>query len=53
MQLEQGRMSVLEYTSKFMELSRLALAFVADEKLKMNHFEAGPNPNIKDRMFMR
>jgi len=41
---------VLEYASKFMELSRCALAFVADERLKMNRFEAGLNPGIKERM---
>jgi len=52
MQRQQGRISVLEYASKFMELSRFTLAFVADEKLKMNHFEAGLNPNIKERMFV-
>ena len=26
------------------------MAFIADERLKMNHFEAKLNPNIKDRM---
>jgi len=50
MQLQQGEMSVLEYTSKFMELSCFAPAFVADERLKMTQFEVGPNPNIKERM---
>ena len=35
MQLQQGSMSVLEYASKFMELSRFAPAFVADERLKV------------------
>jgi len=34
-------MSVLEYGSKFLEFSRYAPAFVADERLKMNHFSAG------------
>ena len=43
---------MLEYASKFMELSHFASAFVADEKLKMNHFEAGLNPNIKERMYV-
>jgi len=37
--LQQGRMTVLEYASKFMELSRFALTCVADEKLKMNRFK--------------
>jgi len=36
MQMQQGSMSVLEYASKFMELSHFAPAFVADEILKMN-----------------
>ena len=46
-------MSVLEYASKFMELSRFAPAFVADERLKMNWFEVGLNPTIKERMSIR
>ena len=36
MQLQQGNMSIIEYASKFMELLRFALAFIADERLKMN-----------------
>ena len=52
-QLQQGNMSVLEYASKFMELSRFAPAFVADERLKMNRFEAGLNPTTKERMSVR
>jgi len=39
-------MSVLEYAFKFIKLSRFTLAFVADEKLKMNLFEPGLNLNI-------
>ena len=50
MQLQQGSMSVLEFASKFMELSRFTPTFVADERLKMNRFEAGLNPIIKERM---
>jgi len=46
-------MSVLEYASKFMELSRFAPAFAADERLKMNRFEARLNPTIKKRMPVR
>jgi len=46
-------MSMLEYASKFMELSRFAPAFVADEKLKMNCFEDRLNPGIKERMSVR
>ena len=36
MQPQQGGMSVLEYASKFMELSCFAPVFIADERLKMN-----------------
>ena len=46
-------MSLLEYASKFIELSRFTPAFVADEKLKMNRFEVGLNPNLKERMSVR
>ena len=41
---------MVEYASKFMELSRFAPAFVADERLNMNRFEAGLNPGVKERM---
>jgi len=53
MQLQLGSMSVLEYASKFMELSRFALAFVTNERLNMNRFEVGLNPTIKERMSVR
>ena len=43
-------MSVLEYVSKFTELSHFAPAFVADERLKMNRFEARLNPGMKEIM---
>ena len=46
-------MSVLEYTSRFMELSQFAPAFVVDERLKMNRFEAGLNSTVKKRMSVR
>ena len=29
------------------------MAFVVDERLKMNGFEAGLNPDVKERMAMR
>ena len=41
---------MLEYASKFMELSRFAPAVVADKRLKMNRFEAELNPAIKEKM---
>jgi len=50
MQLHRGGMSVLEYASKFIELSHFAPAFVADERLKMNRFEAWINLGIKERI---
>ena len=53
MHLQQGRMSVLEYASKFMELSQYAPTFVVNGKLKMNCFKAGLHPNIKKRMSIR
>ena len=46
-------MNVLDYASKFMELSRYAPAFITNRKLKMNCFEAGLHPNIKERMSVR
>ena len=47
------RMSVLEYASKFTELSCFTPAYVADEKLRMNHFEVRLNPSLKERMLVR
>jgi len=41
-------MGVLECAFKFMELSRFALAYVADKKLMMNRFEVGLNPSLKE-----
>ena len=51
--MHKGSMSVVEYTSKFMELLRFAPTFVADERLMMNRFEAGLNPTIKEKMSVR
>jgi len=45
-------MSVLEYASKFIELSRFAPAFVADERLKMSRLKGGLNPDIKGSMLV-
>jgi len=53
MQLQQGTMSILKYASKFVELSHVTPTFVADKRLKMNRFEVGLNPTIKERMSMR
>ena len=38
---------MLEYAFKFMELSLFALAFVAYEKLKMNHSKVGLIPILR------
>jgi len=50
MQLQQGGMTMLGYASKFMELFRFALAFLADKRLKMNWFKVGLNLAPKERM---
>jgi len=42
-------MSVLE----FIELSRFALAYIADKKFRMNWFEAGLNQRLKEKMSVR
>ena len=46
--LQQGRMITPEYASKFMELSCFNPTYVANEKLKMNRFEAELNQGIKE-----
>jgi len=46
-------MIVLEYDSKFIELFQFARAYVPNEKLKINCFEAGLNPNLKAQMLVR
>jgi len=51
--LQQGNISILEYASKFIELSRFAPPHVADEKLRMNRFEAGCNRGLKENMLVR
>ena len=53
MQLQQGNMSVLKDVLKFMELSRFTPEFVANERMKMNRFEARLNLTIKERMSVR
>ena len=39
--LEQGKMSVVWYASKFMKLSHFTLTYVAHGTLKMNGFKDG------------
>jgi len=48
--LQQGKMSALENTLKFMELSCFTPAYITNEKLKMNLFEAKLNPRLKEKM---
>jgi len=48
--LQQGRMTILEHASKCMELSRFTPTYVADEKLKMNHFKSWLNWGIKEKL---
>ena len=50
--LQQGRMSVLEYASKFMELSSFTAAYVDGEKLKMNRFEAELILGVKEKILV-
>ena len=50
LELEQRRMSVLQYASKFMELSYFAPAYVANKTLKMNQFKSGLNHKLKVSM---
>ena len=47
LRLKQGQMSVVEYATKFNELSRFAPNQVATEELKMDHFEKGLKGPIK------
>jgi len=35
-----------------MKLSQFNRAFIVDKKLKMNYFEAGLNPNLKEKMLV-
>ena len=45
--LKQGEMSVMEYATKFNELSRFAPNQVAIEEMRINHFEQGLKGEIK------
>jgi len=48
--LRQGKMPVIEYKSKFNELSRFAPHQVANEEMKMERFERGLKFNLKTNM---
>ncbi|KAF5477557.1 hypothetical protein F2P56_004183, partial [Juglans regia] len=47
--LTQGTMTVDQYTTKFMELSRFASYLIPDEEKKAEKFERGLNHRIKER----
>ena len=44
---------MLEYASKFMELSHFSPTYVTDERLKMNRFGAGFSLGLKEKMVAR
>jgi len=44
---------MLEYASKFLEVSWFAPTDVENEKLKMNCFKEGFIPNLKERMLVQ
>ncbi|KAJ9672728.1 hypothetical protein PVL29_026082 [Vitis rotundifolia] len=48
--LIQGTMSVLEYESRFSELSRFALGMISDEGEKARRFQQGLRPAIRNRL---
>ncbi|XP_057538056.1 uncharacterized protein LOC130815584 [Amaranthus tricolor] len=45
--LSQEKMSVLEYSGKFMELSRFAPDFIANDRMKASRFFEGLNLNLQ------
>ena len=45
--LQQGSMSVEEYTYQFMELARYAPEEVNDDEKKQNMFKKGLNPELR------
>jgi len=52
LRLKLGQMTVMEYAAKFNELSRFVPNQVANEEMKMDHFEQGLRGLIK-RMIAR
>jgi len=48
--LVQGTMTVEQYSSRFIELSRFGLNLIPDEESKAERFENGLNPRIKERV---
>jgi len=50
--LQQEKMSVLEYASKFMKPSHFAPTNVTNEKLRMNPYEVWLKPGLRERMLI-
>ncbi|GLT72205.1 hypothetical protein SLA2020_441590 [Shorea laevis] len=50
MDLTQGGMSMTEYASRFVQLSRFATYVIPDEEKKAKKFERGLNPRIRTMM---
>jgi hypothetical protein len=48
--LVQGAMTVEQYSSRFIELARFGLNLIPDKESKVEHFENGLNPLIKERV---
>ena len=48
--LRQGNLSVMEYASRFTELSRFASEFVATDRMKILRFEEGLAPYIRNQL---
>ncbi|XP_034708980.1 uncharacterized protein LOC117932042 [Vitis riparia] len=48
--LIQGTMLVLEYESRFLELSRFALGMISEEGEKTKRFQKGLRPTIRNRL---
>jgi hypothetical protein len=48
--LVQGTMTVEQYSSRFIELARFGLNLIPDEESKVERFENGLNPRIKERV---
>ena len=48
--LIQGTMPVLEYESRFSELSRFALGMISEEGEKARRFQQGLRPAIRNRL---
>lgn len=48
--LKQGEMTVGQYASRFVELSRFALSLVVEEEMKANKFQWGLKPFIRSKV---